>query len=147
MATFKCVALQLHEHCDRGEDNKNPDWLIEQSIARQVARAAVTLRNGENVDKIVVAIVAQSRIKTYFLQRLRQQQKFASQLVSVCLHFAISGAICVATQTSCMKICLVVTAPLQFQKSLPSFRKLATSREGNTFVSFLSSYIYSREAS
>ena len=23
---------------DRGEDNKDPDWLIEQSIARQVSR-------------------------------------------------------------------------------------------------------------
>ena len=59
LATFKSVALQLHEQeCytltatwnpevlatrktvteeDRGENNKDPDWLIEQSIVRQVA--------------------------------------------------------------------------------------------------------------
>ena len=32
---------------DRGEDNKDPDWLIEQSIARQVAGGVVTLCNGD----------------------------------------------------------------------------------------------------
>ena len=45
---------------DRGEDNKDPDWFIEQSIARQIARRGVTLRNAEKVDKIVAAIVAKS---------------------------------------------------------------------------------------
>ena len=46
----KSVVLQLHERIavagthktateeDRGEVNKDPDWLIEQSIARQVAQ-------------------------------------------------------------------------------------------------------------
>ena len=42
---------------DRGEDNKNPDWLIEESIERQVARG-IKLRNAVKVDKIVAAIVA-----------------------------------------------------------------------------------------
>ena len=32
---------------DRGEDNKDPDWLVEQSIVRQVAGGVVTLRNGD----------------------------------------------------------------------------------------------------
>ena len=32
---------------DRGEDNKDPDWLIEQSIARQVAGGVVTLCNDD----------------------------------------------------------------------------------------------------
>ena len=32
---------------DRGEDNKDPDWLIGQSIVRQVAGGVVTLRNGD----------------------------------------------------------------------------------------------------
>ena len=32
---------------DQGEDNKDPDWLIEQSIARQVAGGVVTLCNGD----------------------------------------------------------------------------------------------------
>ena len=42
---------------DRGEDNKDPDWLIKQSIARQVAVVGwggvrgATLRNAEKVDK------------------------------------------------------------------------------------------------
>ena len=60
---------------DRGEDNKDSDWLIEQNIARQVARGDVTLRNVEKVDKIVAVILAKSRNKFYFLQRLRQQEK------------------------------------------------------------------------
>ena len=64
---------------DRGEDNKDPDWLIEQSTARQVD---VTLRNVEKVDKSVAVILAKSRIKFYFLQRLRQQQKFRDKLLS-----------------------------------------------------------------
>ena len=62
LTTFKSEALQLHKqlHCamglpatrktateeDRGEGNKDPDWLIEQSIARQVAGGVVTLCNG-----------------------------------------------------------------------------------------------------
>ena len=57
---------------DQGEDNKDPDWLIEQSIARQVAPT------GD------VAIVAKSRIKFDFLQRLRQQNIATQVAVSVC---------------------------------------------------------------
>ena len=34
-------ALQRQQNCDRGEDNKDPDWLIDQSIARQVARGVL----------------------------------------------------------------------------------------------------------
>ena len=74
------------QNCDQGENIKDPDWLIEQSIARQVARGGVTLRNDEKGDKIVSVIVAKSKIKFYFLQRLWQQQN---------------------CKTSCMKNCLV----------------------------------------
>ena len=38
-ATRKTVTKE-----DRGEDNKDPDWLIEQSIVRQVAGGVVTLQ-------------------------------------------------------------------------------------------------------
>ena len=64
---------------DRGGDNKDPDWLIEQSIPRQVARGWVggvgwrdILHYAEEVDKIVATIVAKSRIKFYFLQRKKK---------------------------------------------------------------------------
>ena len=58
---------------DRGEDNKDPDWLIEQSIVRQVAGGVLHCATLKKVDKIFATIVAKSRIKFYFLQRLRQQ--------------------------------------------------------------------------
>ena len=32
---------------DRGDDNEDRDWLLEQSIARQVAGGVVTLCNGD----------------------------------------------------------------------------------------------------
>ena len=41
-ATHKTVTEE-----EQGEDNKDPDWLIEQSIARQVAGGVVTLCNGD----------------------------------------------------------------------------------------------------
>ena len=61
------AALQRQQNCDRGEDNKGPDWLIDQSIARQVARGVLQVYNAEKVDGIVAAIVMKSRIKIYFL--------------------------------------------------------------------------------
>ena len=88
MTTFKSVALQLHEQrCytvqwdwqqlaklrprrteeDRGEYNKDPDWLIEQALRDKLYGGRVALRYDEKVDKIVAAIVRNSRIKFYFL--------------------------------------------------------------------------------
>ena len=57
LATFKSVALQFHEQgvtlCngtarlskeDRGEDNKDPDWLIEQNIADKLLEGCYTVQ-------------------------------------------------------------------------------------------------------
>ena len=43
---------------DRGEDNKDPDWLIEQSIARQVAGGVVTLCDSQKDDQNKVLLSA-----------------------------------------------------------------------------------------
>ena len=82
------VALQLHEqgrlHCamglaethktateeDRGEDNKDPDWLIEQSTVRQVAGGGL---HCATLKQTLPHIIAESRIKFYFLHCLQQQ--------------------------------------------------------------------------
>ena len=83
---------------DRGEDS---DWLIGQSIARQVARGeggGVTVRNAEKVDKIVAIIVAKRRIKFYFLQRLWQQQHFETSCCLGVVHLANFGTTCVVTK-------------------------------------------------
>ena len=52
---------------DRGEYNKDPDWLIEQALRDKLYGGRVALRYDEKVDKIVAAIVRNSRIKFYFL--------------------------------------------------------------------------------
>ena len=53
---------------DRGEDNKDPDWLIEQSIARQVAQGVVIYCAVlKKLIKIIAAIIAKSKSKFYFL--------------------------------------------------------------------------------
>ena len=57
---------------DRGENNKDPgDWLIEQSIARQVARGregAGGVRNAEKDDNIVEKDAMVSQLKTRSLK-------------------------------------------------------------------------------
>ena len=83
---------------DRGEDNKDPDRLIEQSVRDKLLEGGggggVTLRNAKKKDKIV----AKSRIKFYFLQRLRQQNNCEPNCCLGILHLAIFGATCVATK-------------------------------------------------
>ena len=58
----------------------------------------VTLRNVEKADKIVAVILAKSRIKFYFLQRLRQQKHCETNCCLGMLHLAIFGVACVATK-------------------------------------------------
>ena len=44
---------------DRGEDNKDPDWLFKQSIARQVAQGVVIYCAVlKKLIKIIAAIIA-----------------------------------------------------------------------------------------
>ena len=50
-ATHKTVTKE-----DRGEDNKNRDWLIKQSIVREVPHR-FTLHDTEKVNKIIAAII------------------------------------------------------------------------------------------
>ena len=46
LATFKSVALELNQNSeDRGEDNKDPDWLITQSTASRDKYHGATLKN------------------------------------------------------------------------------------------------------
>ena len=45
---------------DRGEDNKDPDWLIEQSIVRQVGRGGYTVQRRFKVAAIVAKLKLRS---------------------------------------------------------------------------------------
>ena len=78
---------------DRGEDNMDPDWLIEQSIARQVAREEVlhcaTLKKS-------IKSLPQSLRKVQ--SRLWQQQNCETSCCLGVLHLAIFVETCVATK-------------------------------------------------
>ena len=76
---------------DRGEYNKDSDSLIEQSIARQVARGVLQKLRDVELNKIVDAIVGKSRIKFYFLQRLRYQKNCKTSCCLGMLHLAIAS--------------------------------------------------------
>ena len=63
---------------DRGEDNKDSDWLIEQSIARQVAGGVLHY-----------ATAIESRTEFFFVQRSEQQKCCETSCRGDMLHRAI----------------------------------------------------------
>ena len=66
----------------------------------------VALHKAKKVDQIVAAIVAKSRIKFYFLQRLLQHKNCERSCCLGMLHLAIFGAICSVTAPLVPKLCL-----------------------------------------
>ena len=65
---------------DRGEDNKDSDWLIEQSIARQVDGGCCTAP---------LQSLQKSRTEFYFVQRCAQQKCGETSCRGNMLHRAI----------------------------------------------------------
>ena len=117
LATFKSVALQLHEQgCytamglqathktateeDRGEDNKDPDWLMEQSIARQVAGGVVTRCNGDwKLWKVELSSTSCSAAR---------YKNVARQVAGVtCYTVQFFSNLCRNAETSCWENCAV----------------------------------------
>ena len=61
---------------DRGEDNKDPDWLIEQSVWDKLLEGCYTVQRWSKV----AAIIAKSRTESYFVPRCVQQKTLQDKL-------------------------------------------------------------------